>query len=198
MKFILDTDKLNETDISIEELTYLLALYLGGKPSEDSILKLHHKGYVIQNESTHVPRYSITPDGETKVEEFFMSSEFGGSEVKKERFEILAEKLRELFPKGRKPGTNYQWRDSNRIIALRLKSLVKKFNVDFTDEEAVDATKRYIESFNGNYQYMQLLKYFICKPRIIDGEVEQSSQLLSYIENKEEGDMNNDWTAEIR
>lgn len=115
-----------------------------------------------------------------------------------DRYELLAAQLRELFPKGRKEGTSYMWRDSNNMIAKRLKALVSKYGDCFTDEQAINATKRYVESFNGNYRYMQLLKYFISKKVVNDGEVEENSQLLSYIENEGQSEHNNEWTAELK
>lgn len=115
-----------------------------------------------------------------------------------DRYELLAAQLREIFPKGRKEGTSYMWRDSNSIIAKKLKALVSKYGECFTDEQAINATRKYVESFNGNYRYMQLLKYFISKKVINDGEVEETSQLLSYIENEGQSDYNNEWTAELK
>ena len=117
-----------------------------------------------------------------------------------ESFEEIAEAMREVYPSGRKAGTNYMWRDSTVVIAQRLKDLVKKYKVSFTKEEAVDATKRYISSFNGNYTYMQILKYFISKQKPVEGApAEQNSQFLSYLENKE-GDTviaSPDWTVNL-
>ena len=114
------------------------------------------------------------------------------------RYENLAIKLRELFPEGKKAGTNYYWRDSVAIIAKRLKALVKKNGECFTDEQAITATKEYVSSFNGNYQYMQLLKYFISKQKVVDGTIEEDSQLLSYIENAgQEAKQRDDWMSTI-
>ena len=89
------------------------------------------------------------------------------------------------------------WRDSKSIIAKRLKSLVSRYKVEFTDEQAIKATERYVKSFNGNYQFMQLLKYFISKTIIVDGRTEEVSQLLSYIENEDSENINNDWTTRL-
>jgi hypothetical protein len=117
---------------------------------------------------------------------------------KADRYELLAAQLRDLYPQGKKAGTSYMWRDSNSLIAKRLKSLVSKYGDCFTDEQAINATKNYVESFNGDYRYMQLLKYFILKKVNNNGEIEESSQLLSYIENEGQIESNNDWTAELR
>jgi hypothetical protein len=45
---------------------------------------------------------------------------------------------------------------------------------------------------------MQLLKYFIIKKSIIGGEMEETSQLLSYIENIEDNDVKDDWLTELK
>ena len=119
------------------------------------------------------------------------------------RLEELAKQLQELYPQGKKAGTNYYWRDSTTVIVKRLKSLIKKYGDCFTNEQAVEATRKYIDSFNGNYKFMQLLKYFIFKNDVKNGEVEEQSQLLSYIENMNQEDINDtqttiDWDVELR
>lgn len=112
-------------------------------------------------------------------------------------FNDLANKMREIFPAGRKPETTYYWRDSTQLIARKLETLVTKFNAEFTEEEALNATRRYVESFNGDYRYMQLLKYFILKTDRSTGEIK--SEFLSLLQNPEEQDtLNDNWLNEIR
>ena len=111
-----------------------------------------------------------------------------------EKFNQLAEKMRELYPAGKKPGTTYYWKDSVPIIARKLETLVSKFNVNFTEEEVLNATKRYIDSFNGDYRYMQLLKYFILKTDKTTGEVR--SELLAFLANEDDED-SADWTTNL-
>ena len=82
-------------------------------------------------------------------------------------------------------------KDSGIVIAQKLKTLVAKFGCSFTEEEALEATKKYIESFNGNYTYMRILKYFILKDEVKIGEegnryVEQVSELANFLENEME------------
>lgn len=100
-------------------------------------------------------------------------------------FNSLADKLREIYPEGRKAGTNYYWRDSTAIIAKKLKTLIVKYNFKVTEQEAIEATKKYVKSFNENYKYMHLLKYFILKSTTnSSGDSEVTSELMSYIQNK--------------
>lgn len=119
---------------------------------------------------------------------------------KPERFLKLAEKLRMLFPEGKKAGTTYYWRGSNIEIAKKLESLVKKHKFKFTDEQAINATKRYVESFNGNYTYMQLLKYFIVKNINTENGTEIKSSFMEYIENENDivNNINSsEWNTEL-
>lgn len=114
-----------------------------------------------------------------------------------DRFNNLAEKLMEIFPEGKKAGTTYYWRGNKAVISARLQKLVDKTAVDFTDEEAIDAARRYVNSFKGDYKYMSILQYFIWKKKNMGEELD--SQFLSYIENKDSKDENNyDWTAELK
>lgn len=115
---------------------------------------------------------------------------------KDKEFKELADKLKELFPKGKKAGTTYMWRDSTAVIARKLKTLVVKYDYQFTEEQAIKATKAYVESFNGDYTYMQLLKYFILKS-LPDGEIK--SDFMSYIENEgQEDELSDNWLTEMR
>ena len=100
---------------------------------------------------------------------------------KEEDYLKVAKKMQEIFPKGRKEGTTYAWRDCTAVIAKKLKTLVVKFNFKFTEEEALNATRKYVESFNGNYKFMQLLKYFILKNDTTTGDIK--SEFMSLIEN---------------
>lgn len=116
---------------------------------------------------------------------------------KEEEFNDLANKMRELFPEGRKPGTTYYWRDSTPIIAKKLKTVVEKFNTQFTEEQALNATRRYVESFNGDYRFMQLLKYFILKTDKATGDIR--SDFLSLLQNPDaEDSLNDNWLNEVR
>jgi hypothetical protein len=115
---------------------------------------------------------------------------------KEEWFNNIANKLREIYPKGKKSGTSYMWRDSTAVIARKLKTLVAKYGYNFTEEQAIKATEEYVKSFGGDYRYMQLLKYFILKTVNNAGEIEIRSDFMSYIENEGQ-EASNDWNEEL-
>lgn len=110
----------------------------------------------------------------------------------------LAKQMQELFPKGKKEGTNYYWRGNTPEIIRKLQIFFKRYG-DVSHEQILEATKNYVESFqDSNSPYMQLLKYFIWKDKI-DGS--QESSLLTYIENYSKDEvkpMNNDWTTNLK
>lgn len=202
MKYVIDTNIVSERGIDINDFLYLFKLYVNKKlvhnnPAEDGYYaRMNALGYIFTDICLDGKVISLSKDGIELVESVLINSEV--TDTAKDRFTNLADKLRELYPKGRKEGTNLQWRDSTAIISTRLKLLVKKYKAEFTDEQAIDATKRYIESFNGSYRYMQVLKYFISKITVVDGANEYNSQLLSFIENTETDTNNNEWTAELK
>ena len=71
-----------------------------------------------------------------------------------------------------------------------------KSYVASTKTSLIEATKKYIQSFNGNYTYLKLLKYFIWKDEIRDREVIQTSILADYLENKNTT-VNNNWSSTL-
>lgn len=199
MKLFVDTDKVDK-DIGVDGLLYLTALYLGCVINKETIDKLNNKGLIFINSFKDGIPDDVSPTKESAeiVEGTYANMEISGKEDD-DRFNNLADKLRELFPTGRKSGTQLQWRDSTKIIAQRLKIFVKKFDVKFTDEQAIEATKKYISGFNGNYQFMQVLKYFIMKAGKEDGTSVVNSQLLSYMENTDCTDnLSDDWTSTLK
>ena len=197
MKYIIDTEILEREGIELDEALYLLSVYKKKPINFNTVQKAKVENKILKFENPRDP-VKITPKGQSYIESILAKSKIHVSSDNLERYRTLADKMREVYPKGLKPGTNYQWRDSTAIIADRLMKLVAKYNIEFTDEEAVAATKRYIASFNGNYRYMQILKYFISKQKPVEGApAEQNSQFLSFLQNEESTTENQDWTANL-
>jgi hypothetical protein len=186
MIFHINTKKIKEYDIHFDSLLILLGIYFN-TPVRVLEYPEELKGYYLIHPELNKPY--LTQKGVNIVEEVFLKSEFTNKEENLS-LEDLAEKLRELYPKGKKPGTAYMWRDSTAYIVKRLQAFEKKYG-KFDHEDIIKATQKYVNSFNGNYGYMQLLKYFIFK--------DDTSQLLSYISNlDDEDDCQIDWNTALK
>lgn len=117
-----------------------------------------------------------------------------------DKLNSLAVRLKEIFPKGKKEGTNYYWAEGVALIIRRLKIFFKKYGNKYSEEQIIKAAETYVKSFNGSYQYMKLLKYFIFKEKVgAAGEIEGDSELLNYIENYgQEDETKQDWVSTLK
>lgn len=115
----------------------------------------------------------------------------------------LADNLMKVFPTGRKEGTASYWRGNRKEIKERLQKFFKLYGNKYSSEEILDAARRYVGFFNGQYTYMRVLKYFIWKSdKKIDeegkGYVEEVSDLATFIENAEQEDLTDDWNTSLK
>lgn len=196
MKWSIDEKVLAKNNLTLNEYLFLLFNAREGDVQE-CIASLVAKGWaeqdlfdetkVVLSDNTKENTFNVLIDSDKLVEN------------KQDNFDSLANKLREIFPKGNKAGTNYNWRGSTAEIARKLKNLVVRYGCRFTDEEAIEATKAYVASFNGDYKYMKLLKYFLLKtPRNNNGDVEIESDFMTYLENKEAAEEHNgNWVVDL-
>lgn len=196
MKYVIDEDICSKYGLSLQETLGLVFIssctndFLSVlKDMEDNgITKSLDDGTVAIPQMWHDRMCKVLLESETTI-------------PKQDRCEALAIQLRALFPKGMKYGSA-AWRGNIREIALKLQKFFKLYGNKWTDEEILSAAKRYVESFNGNYTYMRILKYFILKnTRKINedgvGFVEETSDLATCLENPE--DIKNiDWTVDVR
>ena len=194
MKLTIDQTILDKNGLTLEEF---LVLYLGAKDvditsvSQSLIAKgladkdLFFNGRIVVSDKVKDLVSTISIDSDKNVID------------KDSEFTDLATELREIYPAGRKDGTTYMWRGTTAEVAKKLKTLVVKYGFTINREDVIKATKEYVSSFNGNYRYMQLLKYFILKSvKDADGNVEVKSELMSIIENS--GQINtqrDDWMS---
>ena len=142
--------------------------------------------------------WRLTNKGTEVLDSVIMDSD--KEQEPQDRLIQLATRLKEIFPKGKKDGTNYYWTEGVALIVRRLKLFFRKYGNKFTDEQIIQAAEKYVQGFNGNYQYMRLLKYFIFKEKVgANGEVEGDSELINYIENaNQEENLRNDWATTLR
>ena len=117
------------------------------------------------------------------------------------KYRPLANKLRELYPKGMKKSLRdsqtYPWRGSETEIANKLWALENCQEAKFTEEQAIKVTQYYVESFHGNYQYMKLLKYFLLRDNRDGTYTSTFMEYLDNIDDLEGSNESQDWTANL-
>jgi len=179
-------------EILIDKLTpnQLLLLYaIDNSTSIDTINPhLEIKGLVIEKYVDYEPgkNVKITNKGReiiTKYNAYFTKAK------KKTNIHLMGkeyvdkvEEYRELFPAGKLP--------HGKPARVNVKTLINNFrwffeNYDYTWDEVIDATKRYVNEYaQKDYLYMQTSQYFISKA---DQSKVKQSQLADYCDMIRDG-----------
>ena len=182
MKITIDTEVLKREHLTMGEFLVMLIGYYDVK-YKDVLDKLIDKGIV--NRSVF-DKYDMVLSNNTKnlIAKTLLESDEKANSLGID-YEALAKKLQEIYPSGVKPGTTYFWRGDTSAIAQRLRALVAKYDFTFTEEEAIKATKEYVNSFKDNEtKQMSLLGFFILKiKKTDDGDREIDSLFMTIIEN---------------
>ena len=183
--------------VTIDEVLVLMYVHFGKENYQNVLDRLIKSGCIISDTSSLFPRYSLKPSGVKRLNDAmcYSNPKIGNSAG---RIAELAVKLQEIFPQGKKDGTNYYWRGNKRDIERKLTQFFLRYEDTYTDEQIISATQRYVDSFNGNYDYMRLLQYFIWKVSIQDGTKLCTSDLASTIENEGQDNMNEEWKVELK
>ena len=199
MKITIETNAMIRHGTCIGEILVLLEI-LNEVNHSQIINNLIKKGYITSATGQSFvteKKYALMDKAKGLLEDVNLDS-VDSDNRESRNIEELAVKLKELFPKGKKPGTTQYWAEGISLIVKRLKVFFKKYG-EYTDEQILSAAERYIKSFNGDYSYMRVLKYFIWAEKVNKaGEVESTSDLLTFIENAEDPDtVRNDWTSNL-
>lgn len=199
MTICLSKEGCQKNNISLAEALLMLAIH-NNADLDVAQKELIKKGYITADRDDLFQQvgWRLTNKGTEVIDSVIVDSD--KKQEPNDRLVQLATRLKGIFPKGKKDGTNYYWADGVVLIVRRLKLFFKKYGNTYTDEQIIQATSKYVEGFNGNYTYMRLLKYFIFKEKVgAAGEVEGDSELISYIENfGQEDTLSRDWNTELR
>lgn len=198
MKFIIDEEACKKAKLSIPEVLMTL-IVKSGTDIKSLIEKMKERQILIEENNLLGSTLLVTQRWNDICEKALLSAD--DSIPKEDRLTKLAKTLMDIFPEGRKNGTSQYWRGNIRDVTLKLQKFFKLYGNKYTDEQIISATQKYINSHNGDYQYMRVLKYFICKnEKRVDSEgigyVEEVSDLAAYIENSEsEDNLRKDWMS---
>ena len=193
MKLIIDSDACLKNGTCIGEVLLLYEYVFKVNP-EGLKQPLIDKGY-ITNAGDLFGRDKVTEKAMNLLNNVLADSSVDDDT----KITELATKLKEMYPKGKKEGTNQFWADGISLIVKRLKIFYKKYGF-YDNDVIIKATEDYINSFNGDYRFMKTLKYFLWSEKVNKaGEVEPTSDLLTYIENANEVDeLSDEWLNELK
>lgn len=203
MKITIDEKVCTKHKMTPVEVLFALAIRASENPEEE-LLNMENREIFVKDKNV----YKVTQHWSDVLDEI-LSDSSGNVEKSDEELLELAKQMRELYPQGKMKDrfgrpTPYYYRCNNSEVVKKLKKFFTIFG-NVKNEDILDATKRYVASFQGNYTGMRLIKYFILKDDVKPsedgtGHVEQISDLATFLENKEseEEEVNNDdWTSKM-
>lgn len=194
MKFTIDSEICEKHNLSLSEVLGILLIKLsscGNCQSTIDKLVAEEKITSIGDPEDPYSIYHITQRWDDEVSSILLEAE--KSLPKVDRIESLVKQMRELFPTGMKVGSS-AWRGNVRELKLRMQKFFRLYG-EYSDEQILEATKKYVDSFNGNYTYMRILKYFILKSETksytdengrIVSQLEDVSELANFLDNPEQ------------
>lgn len=199
---IVDLSMLNISKLSVNELFTLVKIYfnytqkqrLDYQYTKEDIDNLIKKNLIRKTLRNGIEIYTLKPSGEQIVIKSIELKDITNEEKNRldpsdERvIDCLVEDIRHKF-KGLKMGS---MGDPNAVKKKLIKWLKENKAVSY--ETIIKAVDLYIESLNGNYNYVQRADYFIYKR---NGGIDQS-RLSSFIEEATKEPENSDWGSEIK
>lgn len=187
MKIVINENACLKHKMSLSEV--LLALAFRNMQDNDIHNMLNREILVRKN-----GKYMVTQHWSEELDDILADSSEAVNKTD-DQLLALAKKMRAIYPKGKMKDrlgrdTPYYYSCNNGEVARRLKKFFEKEG-DYSDEEILDATERYVKFHaQRNYAGMRLIKYFIWKDDVKQGEdgghVEPVSDLATYLSNKED------------
>lgn len=181
MKITIDTDVLAKEHLTLQQFLVLLIAHknVDYKKVMDGLIESNIAQKDLYNPYSIVLSDNIRND----ITRILVDCDKNVVESKID-FESVAAKMRDMYPNGYKPGTTHPWRDSVAEITKKLKTLVSKYHFQFTEDEALAATREYLDNYKSDNKFMKLLKYFILKTdNDAAGNKQIKSDFMTIIEN---------------
>lgn len=179
MRITIDTNILSRNNISLGEFLVLLLGYNNCNFDECF-------GSLVDKKLADIDKYTmgsivLSNNSKNLITRLLLECDERIKKSPIKDFYALAAQLRNIYPEGNKAGTTYQWRSTVEDVAQKLMCLVVVHGFVFTEDEAVKATKEYVNSFKDDRSHMKLLNYFILRTRKEQQEIE--SDFMTIIEN---------------
>lgn len=191
MKIILDETICLKNNLSLQEALIATAVDMGNY--ENVVSNMQEKQIIDSGGK-------LAPQWEKIIHKI--------NKTKDEHLWDLAKQMQACFPQGRQPGTAFYYRCNTREVVLKLTKFFEVYG-EYSDDQIINATKQFVASYQGEYRFLPLIKYFISKNKKVmdeDGEnhVQEVSELASTLENMKdeenlpEMDVSDDWLMNSR
>ena len=177
MKVTIDSDVILKHRLTVSRFMTIMAICAGSNLVQE-VEALEAEGVIHKNPNG---KYSIEHTLKDSIDSILLESKTSipkANELKK-----FAERIRSMVPQGRKGDSPYFYKCNNNEVILSLQRFYQDYG-NYSQHDIETAIRQYVESFNGDYTYMQLLKNFIYK---VESDGGFSSGLASYLENSQDG-----------
>lgn len=179
MRITIDTVTLSKHNLNLGEFLVLLLGHYGFNFNECF-------GSLVDNKLADIDKFTmgnivLSNNSRNLVTRLLLECDERIKKSSVKNFYVLAAKLRNIYPEGNKAGTTYPWHSTVDDVAQKLMCLVVVHGFIFTEDEAIKATKEYVNSFKGDRSHMKLLNYFILRTKKEQQEIE--SDFMTIIEN---------------
>ena len=201
MKYVISTKEFEKANITEPQIFAILLACSCGDKSISSIFDELFKSDVLRK-NMFTNEIEVNPFFLKIVREILYKTDPTIPDV--EELDELAVRLMNIYPRGKKDGTNVYWRGNKKEIREKLQKFFKLYGDKYSFDEIAEATEKYVVSFKNDYSFMRVLKYFIIKDeRILNDEgklvINQVSDLATFIENSEQEDeIKDNWTSTLK
>ena len=182
MKITINPDAVKKQGLEMCDFYALLVadeLHNTAKTFNDSFKFLRDNGLLIGDKTLSDSGRKLM----NSILDMSTHSKMAITKVKERNTDNLVKELRALWPSGYKD-KKWKWNSNETDIKKRLDKFFEDYGYDFTDEQIIEAAKRYVKRFDdsGTRMYQKVLKYFIVSQ---NGE---GSLLADYIEAIQKGE----------
>lgn len=156
MKVTIDSNICKKYKMSVEQV--LLLELVRRTETLDVFIKRQVNSGIISKSNLFYDTYNIERSCLDKLNAILSESTTNAEGFD---FESCYNRMKECYPSGSKQG-KYPWRGSLSIFKKKMLAFFKE-NGMYDEDDLVNATKNYVNSFNGDYTLMRTLPHFIIK-----------------------------------
>lgn len=201
-KIIIDLNYLKILNININQLLTLIKIYFTSKKEYfDYEIDIHDINFLRENkyifvEENKTIKYHLRDKGNIIINKIIEFNNNETIEIEKIKEEEVIDNFSDKVKQFRLKFNGLRTGSMGTLGSV--KSKLKRWmedNPKVTFNQILEAVDLYIDSLNGNYNYLQRADYFIYKQ---NNKKEEDSRLSIFIDELNKEPENSDWTTEIK